>query len=223
MVDETIDVSQRGTEWRTPLERRQASCRHRHQRDEPAEIEGGAREAKEPVDLRESAQLHFPDPGDRLEPAKRRLDPWPRMQTLRVAVVPGGARVDGAAAAALQVLRHVGRDLECPQAPRRGRTCRRPCRRRPCVGADRAASARAASASPRRARRCRRPRSPSRPRSARGDSRSADARDTPAAPRHSRSSDTAWRRDRSSRHACHSCASGRGSCARRRRAGPSFV
>src|ERR1700720_3217794 len=114
-MDETIDLPRRGTEEGTPLWRRQASCRDRHERDEPPQIEGRTRKAKEPVDLREAAQLHFPNPGDRLEPPKRRLDPCPRMQALRVAVVPGGARVDGTAATALQVLRHMGRDLEFPQ------------------------------------------------------------------------------------------------------------
>lgn len=88
------------------------SCWHRHERHQSPEVEGSARKAKEPVHLRESPQLHFPDPGDRLEPPKRGLNPGPRMQTLRVAVVPGRARVDGAAAAALQVLRHVGCDVE---------------------------------------------------------------------------------------------------------------
>ena len=57
---ETIDVSQRGTESRPPRKRHQASCRHRHERHEPSQIEGRAGEAKEPVDLREAPQLHFP-------------------------------------------------------------------------------------------------------------------------------------------------------------------
>ena len=77
-MDETIDLPRRGTEERTPLWRRQASCWDRHERDEPPQIEGRAREAKEPFHLREAAQLHFPAPGNRLEPPKRRLDPWPR-------------------------------------------------------------------------------------------------------------------------------------------------
>ena len=77
-------------------DRRGISCRLGPQRDEPAEIEGGAREPKEPVDLRESSQFHLPHPGDRLEPAKRRFDPGPRVQTLRVTLVARGPRVDGA-------------------------------------------------------------------------------------------------------------------------------
>src|SRR5215203_2403551 len=52
---------------------------------QPDQIESGAREHEEPVDLRQSPQFDFPDPRDRFQPAERRFDAGPRMLTLPVA------------------------------------------------------------------------------------------------------------------------------------------
>ena len=41
---------------------------------QPHEIERRARKHEQPIDLRQPAQLHLPDPGDRLQPAERWLD-----------------------------------------------------------------------------------------------------------------------------------------------------
>ena len=91
------------------------SCGHRHERDQSTDIEGRAREAEEPVHLRESTQFHLPHPGDRFQPAKRGLDPRPGVQAFRVAVMARRPCVDGTAATAIHVLRHMRCDVERPQ------------------------------------------------------------------------------------------------------------
>src|SRR4051794_24176787 len=78
------DTSSRS--WRTRQHLRQSD-----------QIEGGNREHEEPVDLRQAAQLDLTHPGDGLQPPERRFDPRPRMLTLRVAVMTGGADIEGTA------------------------------------------------------------------------------------------------------------------------------
>src|SRR5688500_17906176 len=58
---------------------------------QPDQIDGGAREDEEPVDLWQPAQFHLAHPGYGLQPPERRFDPRSRMLTLRVAVMTRGA------------------------------------------------------------------------------------------------------------------------------------
>src|SRR4029450_13314350 len=56
------------------------------------QIDRGAREDDQPVDLRQAPEFHFADPGDRLQPAECRFDGRTDMLTLRVARLAGGGR-----------------------------------------------------------------------------------------------------------------------------------
>ena len=179
----------------------------RQQLGQPQEIERGAREHEEPVDLRQAAQLHLPHPGDRLQPAEGRLDARPRVLTLRVARMPGRAAVNRTAAAPREVLRDVRRGVELAHQVDESRARRTPCRRPPCGGGPaRAATGRAASTSRPRVPPSHRRASPSRRRSARGGSRSAGGRDRPGAIRRPSICDTTARPGPSSTHACRSSA-----------------
>src|SRR4029453_2524863 len=73
------------------------------------QVERGAREDEQPIDVRQATELHFADPRDRLQPAERRLDARAGMLTLRVARMPRRAGVDRTAARAREILCHVWR------------------------------------------------------------------------------------------------------------------
>src|SRR5215208_4075259 len=94
---EATDEDTSSRSWRTRQQLRQSD-----------QIEGGTREHEEPVDLGQAAQLDLTHPGDGLQPSERRFDPWPRMLTLRVAVMTGGAGIEGTAPRSGEVLRDVG-------------------------------------------------------------------------------------------------------------------
>src|SRR6516162_11295128 len=70
------------------------SCGPRQQFRQSDQIERGAREHKQPLDVRQAAELNLPNPGDRFQPPKRGLDARPGMLTHRVARVPRRARID---------------------------------------------------------------------------------------------------------------------------------
>ena len=84
----------------------------RAQRDDPFDVERGAGEDEERVDGREAAQLHLPEPGNRLQPRKRALNARPRMLTHRVARMSRGASIDRAPAGSGVVLCDVWRRVD---------------------------------------------------------------------------------------------------------------
>src|SRR3954466_9745954 len=73
-----------------------SSCGPREQFGQPDQIEGGAREHHEPVDLREPPEFDLADPADGVQPAERGFDAWSSMLTLGVTPVPGRAGIDRA-------------------------------------------------------------------------------------------------------------------------------
>ena len=88
------------------------SRRPRQQLGQPNQIERGAREDQQPIHVRQPTQFHLADPGDRLQPPERGLNPWSRVLALGVPVVPCGPRIDRTAAAPRRILRDVRRETE---------------------------------------------------------------------------------------------------------------
>src|SRR4030095_14562037 len=90
--------------WDAAREDTSASLRPlRQQLRQSDQIERGAREDEQPVDLRQAPEFHFADPGDRLQPAECRFDARTDMLTLRVARMARRARVARTAARSAQM------------------------------------------------------------------------------------------------------------------------
>ena len=85
----------------------------REEPSQPHQIVRRAGEGHDPVDARRAAMLQLPQPGDDLQPAEDFLNLLARPLTDRVALVPRGAPVDGAA---LGLLRHMRREARRPRA-----------------------------------------------------------------------------------------------------------
>ena len=171
----------------------------------PDQVEDRSGEGQDPIDQRPAAMTELPQPTDGLHPAPHLFDQLPFLLADRVARMSRRAPIDGTAAAPSGPRGASRRD---PARPRRSWPRRTPCRSRPCCPAARWRPA--GSARP-RARRC--PWRPSRrdSRSSRAGCRSARGPGTPSDSRGRSTSDTAARRDRSSRHAWRCAAVRRGS------------
>src|SRR5687767_15744838 len=89
-----------------------ASCRIRKQLGESDQVEGGACEYEEPVDLGQAAQLDLPHPRDRFQPPEGWFDTRAGVLTLRVASMSSGAPIDRAPARPREILRHVRGGLQ---------------------------------------------------------------------------------------------------------------
>ena len=85
---------------------------HLRQGPQPREVVGGHRQSQKLVDLDQSLHHHLADRADELAPAEALLDALSLALADLVARVAGGAPIDGAAAAALDVLCHVRRDVD---------------------------------------------------------------------------------------------------------------
>src|SRR5215207_1963530 len=110
----TVSVSSFGPDRLEPWQpaRRCISRGRRAQRDDPFDVERGAGQDEERVHGRETAQLHFPQSRNRLEPPKRALDTGPRLLTDRVAGMSCRTTVDRAPAASGVVLRDMRRHVD---------------------------------------------------------------------------------------------------------------
>ena len=86
-----------------------------HQGPQSREVVGGHRQGQKLVDLIQSLHHHLTDRADELAPAEALLDALPLALADLVAGVSGGATVDGAAPVAVEVLRHMRRDVQLPQ------------------------------------------------------------------------------------------------------------
>src|SRR5437016_6918340 len=86
------------------------NCRS-HQVSHAHQVVGCAREGKDPIYLQGSAMTHFTQQRDGLQPAKTFFDALPFLLADGVARVSRGSTINGAAASASQVLRHVRRHV----------------------------------------------------------------------------------------------------------------
>jgi hypothetical protein len=80
---------------------------NRNQLSHPHQVISRCREGENPSRLEQSAMFQFAQQRDVFQPTEALLDPLPFLLTDVVTGMPRGARIDGAAAAPLVVLRHV--------------------------------------------------------------------------------------------------------------------
>jgi hypothetical protein len=85
-----------------------------HQVSHAHQIVGRARERKRQVHLQGSAMTHLAQQNNGLQPAEAFFDTLPLLLADPIAHVPRRSAVDGTAASASQILRHVGRHLQVP-------------------------------------------------------------------------------------------------------------
>ena len=109
----TVSFSSFGPDRLEPCQPAQCCVsRRRAQRHDPFDVERRAGQDEERVHGRETAQLDFPQSGNRVEPPKRPLDPGPRLLTDRVAGMARRTPIDRAPAASCIVLRDMRRYVD---------------------------------------------------------------------------------------------------------------